>query len=174
MAFTNVLGHPPLSSDSLFALRRGAARLWSKITSAAHSLAAPDVLPINSCPIEQLAPFRGRAAVPAVRVEREATGTTLYWDLPAANRSNTEVVWDPARRSLAVGVWSSSVKRVGGQGPRRGTLLWYGSVCRPGEDGERATARLESGCVGVHLPRCRTALTPEPPAPATAPASRTS
>jgi hypothetical protein len=125
-----------------------------RFTAVVRAFVSGDELPVAVGSAESFEPYRSEAATPAVRLLETDGGVTLYWDLPGAGRKNTEVVWDPEHRRLSVGVWSKPPAAADrGRQPRKGRLSWHGSVGRPRDDGTRATARLASGCVCVHLPR---------------------
>jgi hypothetical protein len=90
-------------------------------------------------------------------VEEDADGVTWWLHMPGGGRDNTEVVWDPKRSKLSMGVWSTNVARREGRNSSPRRLLWHASTWLPGADGSRATASIVRGWVGVRLPHLKPA-----------------
>ena len=93
-----------------------------------------------------------RAAVPVATVEEREDAMVLSLDIPGADASNTEVVWDAHERRLVVGVWHGD-RHLAYR--RRGWPLelgWYRAHWLPYCDGRRAEVRIHEGVVEVVVP----------------------
>ncbi len=93
-----------------------------------------------------------RAAVPGATVEERADALVLSLDIPGADASNTEVVWDAHQRRLVVGVWQGK-RRLAYR--RQGWPLelgWYRAHWLPHCDGRRAEVKLHKGVVEIVVP----------------------
>jgi hypothetical protein len=92
------------------------------------------------------------AAVPAATVDEREDKVVLSLDIPGADTSNTEVVWDAHERRLVVGVWQGHRQSAN---RRRGwplDLAWYRAHWLPYCDGRRAEVRFHKGAVEVVVP----------------------
>jgi hypothetical protein len=96
-------------------------------------------------------PARVLAALPAKHIVQNAEWEQIELVMPAAQATNTEVVWDAQAEQLHVAVWSKRVPQLSER--RLPRMLWYATFWRAGVDGARVAARLARGRVTLLLPR---------------------
>lgn len=93
-----------------------------------------------------------RAAVPAATVEEREDAVVLSFDIPGADATNTEVVWDAHERRLVVGVWQGSRDLAYRREGWHLELGWYRAHWLPYCDGRRAEVKIHEGVVEIVVP----------------------
>ncbi|HEU4579823.1 MAG TPA: hypothetical protein VFS67_16300 [Polyangiaceae bacterium] len=129
------------------ALRSPALRSPVLTKEGEESLRAPahsEELAVSVGSTTHLERQSARAAAPAKAIWQDEEATHLELTVPTASPENTELIWEPIRQQLSVGVWS--------RGRRQGRLCWHAFSWRPEADGRHAQARLRRGKLHVRLP----------------------
>jgi hypothetical protein len=107
-------------------------------------------LPITVGDARRLSDLRDFAAAPTLVWTAQPDGVKIEVHAPGASVVNTQVVFDPSRERLVVGVWAPQAPD-GYRG--RPELTYYRPIRVAGYDAARATANVQRGVITFFLPR---------------------
>jgi hypothetical protein len=132
--------------------RRPPSRLLTAVAKRLAAWRTCGTVPMRCDSARALEARSCRAAVPAATVEEREDAVVLSLDIPGADASNTEVVWDAQERRLVVGTWHGDRHLAYRREGWPLELGWYRAHWLPYCDGRRAEVRIHKGVVEVIVP----------------------